>query len=317
VLRRAFIAAISIGVLGVAVVARPPAVTASAVARTVPVIAAVGDIACKQPPARNKRVCQYDDVSASIAARKYDRFLVLGDNQYEYGRYTDYVQNYDVYFGRLLEISSPVAGNHDWGVPKAAGYLRYFGDRVPGYWYSYNLGSWHVIALDSTVCGAGGVDCLAGSPQHDWLRKDLEANDATCTLAYWHHPRWTWFKYQNADWTDDYEQRRTEPLWNLLYQYGADVVLTGHDHNYSRWMPADQQGRFDPVRGITQYTVGTGGRNLNEFGNVHTRPQIFVRGQADAFGFLQMRLERAGWHARWISARGQPSFVDESTGTCH
>ena len=311
------IAAASMIVLGAALVAQPLVVNAVTPAGAAPVIAAVGDIACKNPPAKNRSVCQYDDVSASIAARSYDRFLVLGDNQYEYGEYADYVQNYDAYFGRLLDISSPVAGNHDWGVPKAAGYLRYFGDRVPGYWYSYELGTWHVIALDSTVCGAGGVNCLAGSPQYEWLQKDLAANDATCTLAYWHHPRWTWFKYQNADWNDDYEQRRSEPLWNLLYRHGADVVLTGHDHNYSRWMPADRHGAFDPSRGITQYTVGTGGRNLNGFGNFHTRPDIFVRGQAEAFGFLQMRLAPGAWHAEWISARGQPSYVDESAGTCH
>jgi hypothetical protein len=316
-LRNGLAAAASAILLCAALLAQPLVVGAATPPDAVPVIAAVGDIACKNPPARNRSVCQYDDVSASIAARNYDRFLVLGDNQYEYGRYVDFVQNYDVYFGRLLDISSPVAGNHDWGVPQAAGYLRYFGDRVPGYWYSYELGSWHVIALDSTVCGAGGVNCLDGSPQYEWLQKDLTAHEATCTLAYWHHPRWTWFKYQNADWNDDYEQRRTEPLWNLLYRRGADVVLTGHDHNYSRWMPADVRGRFDPVRGITQYTIGTGGRNLNGFGNFHTRPETFVRGQADAFGFLQMRLEPGGWDARWISARGQPSYVDESTGSCH
>lgn len=313
--RRAVLTVVSLALLAAGVLARPLA--AAGAVEPAPVIAAVGDIACKNLPANNKSVCQYDDVSTAIARHEYDRFLVLGDNQYEYGRYPDYMQNYDRYFGRLWDISSPVAGNHDWGVPDARGYLRYFSGRVSSYWYSYDLGSWHLIALDSTICGAGGVRCLAGSDQYEWLRKDLEANDATCTLAYWHHPRWTWYKYQKADWTDDYEQRRSEPLWNLLYDSGADVVLTGHDHNYSRWLPADKRGRIDRANGITQYTVGTGGRNLNGFGNFHSRPDTFVRGQSKAFGYLQLRLQPGGWDYKWFSGKGQPRYSDEGSGSCH
>jgi hypothetical protein len=174
-----------------------------------------------------------------------------------------------------------------------------------------------VISLDSTVCSAGGVDCLPGSPQYEWLEADLAAHPASCTLAYWHHPRWDWLKYQNADWTNDYELLRAAPLYRLLYRNDADVLLVGHNHNYSRWMPADPRGRFDPRRGITQYVVGTGGRNLNAFGNFHTRPDIFVRGQSDAFGFLQLRLPEGGWDFRWISAKGQPDFIDQGSGSCH
>jgi hypothetical protein len=311
--RRPVIAAIAIGVLAAAF-------AQGAVARTlapVPVIAAVGDIACKNPPANNRSVCQYDDVAAAIGARDYDRLLLLGDNQYEYGLYRDYVENYDAYFGELLPITAPAPGNHEYGDPGAAGYFRYFGQSAHGGYYSFDLGSWHVISLDSTVCRAAGAECGPGSAQHEWLRGDLEASDAVCTLAYWHHPRFDWLKYQKADWAEDFELRRSEPLWNLLYANDADVVLSGHNHNYSRWMPADTQGASDPDRGITQFIVGTGGRNLNGFGNFHTRPDIFVRGQSNAFGFLQLRLKPGGWDFRWISAPGQPSFVDRGTGTCH
>ena len=87
----------------------------------------------------------------------------------------------------------------------------------PGGYYSFDLGGWHVVSLDSTICGAGGVECMPGPHSTSWLAADLAASDATCTLAFWHHPRWDWLKYQNADWTDDYELRRTEPLWDLLY----------------------------------------------------------------------------------------------------
>jgi hypothetical protein len=283
----------------------------------VPVIAAVGDIACKNPPAMNRSVCQYDDVAAAIAARDPDKLLVLGDIQYEYGRYQDFIENFDVFFGPLLPIIAPAPGNHEYGVPGAAGYFRYFGSVAHAGYYSFSLGSWHVISLDSTICGAGGAQCGPGSAQYEWLAADLQANDAECTLAYWHHPRFDWLKYQRADWAEEFELLRSKPLWDLLYEHDADVVLNGHNHNYSRWMPADTEGDFDPDRGITQYIVGTGGRNLNGFGNFHTRPDIFVRGQSNAFGFLQLRLEVGGWDYRWFSAPGQPRFVDQGSGTCH
>ena len=283
----------------------------------VPRIAAVGDIACKNPPANNRSVCKYDDVAAAIAARGYDKVLLLGDIQYEAGIYQDFVENFDVYFGDLLSTTAPAPGNHEYGVPGAAGYFRYFGRLAPGSSYSFDLGAWHIISLDSTICGAGGTNCLPGSPQHSWLAQDLAGDDALCTLAFWHHPRWDWLKYQNADWTQDYELLRSKPLWDLLYKNDADLVLVGHNHNYSRWKPADPEGRLDRDHGITQFIVGTGGRNLNGFGNFHTRPAIFARGQAEAFGFLDLRLRPSGWDYRWISADGQPAFTDRGSGTCH
>jgi Calcineurin-like phosphoesterase len=279
-------------------------------------VAAVGDIACKNPPGNNRSVCRYDDVAATIAAGDYDKLLVLGDVQYEYGRYRDFLENYDVYWGGLLPITAPAAGNHDWGTEGAAGYFRYFGDLAPGAWYSFDLGSWHVVVADSTLCRAAGVDCGPGSAQYGWLRADLAASDARCTIAMWHHPRWDWLKYQNADWTQDYELRRTDPLYRLAYRGGVDVLLAGHNHNYSRWMPADPSGAYDPERGITQYVSGAGGRNLNGFGNFHTRPDVFVRGQSAAFGFVELRLFDGRWESSWVSADGQPSYLDEAAGVC-
>ncbi len=304
----AFVAAI--GALGTATVssAAPPAA---------PVVAAVGDIACKNPPGNNPSVCQYDDVAASIEAGGYDAFLALGDIQYEYGEYANFVENYDVYFGGLLPVTYPAPGNHEYGTEGAAGYFTYFGDRAPAPYYSFDLGAWHIVSLDSTICRAGGVECEPGSAQYEWLAADLAADNAECTLAYWHHPRWDWLKYQKADWTQEYELLRTKPLWNLLYGFDADVVLSGHNHNYSRWMPMDTQGRFDPDRGIVQFISGTGGRNLNGFGNFHTRPDTFVRGQSKAFGFLQLRLRAGAYDFEFVSAEGQPSYIDAGTGRCH
>ncbi len=220
----------------------------------IPRIAAVGDIACKNPPANNRSVCQYDDVAAAIGAGDYDKVLLLGDIQYEAGIYQDFVENFDVYFGDLLPSTAPAPGNHEYGDPGAAGYFRYFGSLAPGSSYSFDLGAWHIISLDSTICGAGGLECLPGSPQHSWLARDLAEDDSLCTLAFWHHPRWDWLKYQNADWTEDFELLRSKPLWDLLYAHDADLVLSGHNHNYSRWQPRGSAGRArprprdDPVR---------------------------------------------------------------------
>ena len=280
-------------------------------------IAAVGDIACKNRPGNNRQVCQYDDVAAAIARGNYDRFLVLGDVQYEYGRYQDYVDNYDRYFGRFLPISEPVPGNHDYGTADAAGYYRYFGriGQTPDGYYSYDLGSWHIVALNSAICPAA-TGCGPGDPQYQWLQADLAASDARCTLAYWHHPRWDWLKYQNADWTEDYEWFRSKPFWDLLSAAHADVVLSGHNHNYSRWKPMDANGNADP-NGIRQFIAGSGGRNLNGFGSPSTRPDTFQKGWSDGFGFLQLTLRDGAYDWKFKPAEGQLNFVDEGSGSCH
>ena len=157
-----------------------------------------------------------------------------------------------------------------------------------------------------------------GPTQYEWLAADLAAHPAACTLAYWHHPRWDWLKYQKADWTQDYELLRTKPLWNLLYREGVDLLLSGHNHNYSRWMPMDRQGRLDPERGIVQFISGAGGRNLNGFGNFHTRPDTFVRGQSDAFGYP--RAHAADGRVR-LPVRSRPrasrATSTPASGDCH
>jgi hypothetical protein len=285
-----------------------------------PMIAAAGDIACKNPPGNNHQACQYDDVAALVAQRDYTRLLALGDDQYEYGRLKDFRENYDVYFGSLLPITEPVPGNHEYGTPDASGSFRHFGSlgHGPGGYYSYDLGAWHVIALNSAICPAA-VGCGPGDPQYDWLKADLAAHPATCTLAYWHHPRFDWLKYQNADWTQDYEFLKSAPFWDLLYAGGADVVLNGHNHNYSHWLPMDPTGAYDPEHGITQFIVGTGGRNLNGFGGPKTRPITFLTGESKEFGILSLTLHPASYDYRFRSTLGGASgFIDQGTNVpCH
>jgi hypothetical protein len=311
-IRRALAILASVAVIAAAAGTPAPAPAASAVR-----IAAVGDIACKDRPKHNRQVCQYDDVARAIQRGDYDRFLVLGDVQYESGRYRDFVENYDAYFHGLKSISEPVPGNHDYGTADAAGYYRYFGARGhgPDGYYSYDLGGWHIVALNSAICPAA-TGCGRGDPQYRWLRRDLAADDAECTLAYWHHPRFDWLKYQNADWTEDYEFLRSKPFWDLLSAANADVVLSGHNHNYSRWKPMDANGVAD-ASGIRQFIVGTGGRNLNNLGSASTRPDTFATGWAGGFGYLELTLHPTSYDWRFVAADGQPTFIDQGSASCH
>jgi acid phosphatase type 7 len=286
-------------------------------------IAAVGDIACKNPPGNNPHVCRYDDVSNLVASGGYGAFLPLGDNQYEYGRYLDYVQNYDPWFGRFLPTTYPVPGNHEYGTADAAGYYRYFGSiaQGPDGWYSFDLGGWHVIALNSAICSPYyGAPCNAGTPEYEWLKADLAAHPNSqypCTLAYWHHPVWDWEKYQNNHWVQSFDYDRAKPFWKLLVQAGADVVLSGHNHNYQRYAPMDATGNEDDANGIREFIVGTGGRNLNGLAGPSKMPATFVTGQGSSFGLLSLTLRPDSYDWSFVTAAGSPAFIDAGSATCH
>src|SRR5206468_6721592 len=166
--------------------------------------------------------------------------LALGDNAYGSGSPTEYATRYAPTWGTQAFRTRPVAGNHDYDTPGAAGYFGYFGAAAgqPGAgYYSYDLGAWHLVALNSNCTDAGG--CAAGSPQEQWLRADLAAHPAACTLAYWHHPLFS---------SGDNAFPDVRPFWDALYAARADVVLSGHDHFYERFAPqrpdstADEQG---------------------------------------------------------------------------
>jgi len=285
-------------------------------------VAAVGDIACKSLPGNNAHACRYDDVSDVIADGGYQAFLALGDEQYEYGRYQDFVDNYDAFFGRLLPITEPVPGNHEYGTDGAAGYFHYFGAIAhgPRGWYSFDIGGWHVIALNSAVCSPStGSPCGLRSAQYRWLQADLDTHPNArypCTLAYWHHPVWDWEKYQNNHWIASYDLDRARPFWRLLVARGADVVLNGHNHDYQRYAPMDGRGRRD-ARGVREFIVGTGGRNLNGLGSPSTRPPTLEAAQATSFGVLALTLRPDGYGWRFQTAAGSPAYADSGSAACY
>ena len=251
-------------------VSRP---TAARSAEPDPVIAAVGDIACQSLSQGNGQgACRSDEIADLVTGLRPDRFLPLGDIQYQNGTTQEFERVYDVQFGHLKPITMPAPGNHEYGTDGAQGYFDYFGpvSNPPTGYYSFDLGAWHIVSLNSEICG-DEPGCGPGSPQYEWLKTDLAENEVACTLAVQHHPRYDWRPFQK--WIDDEGQisnsgSETDPyvdLWDLMDASGVDVLLVGHNHIYQRWAPQDGDGVRDP-NGVTQFTVGTGGRSLYPFG---------------------------------------------------
>jgi len=238
-----------------------------------PVIAAGGDIACAPTDSGynggagttgSAPRCHQKAVSDLFVGRGLAAVLPLGDLQYEKGELNLFNEVFDPTWGRVKSIIRPVPGNHEYDDPAggAKGYYDYFngvgeqtgpaGDRDKGY-YSFNVGAWHVIALNSN-CGADGVTggCASTSPQVQWLEADLAANPRDCTLAFWHHPR-----FSSATQASGSVRR----FWERLDAADADVVLAGHDHIYERFAP-QREDTTPGARGLRQFTVGTGGKSL-------------------------------------------------------
>lgn len=289
-----------------------------------PVIVAVGDLVCPHgSPGRGVRVCRSDLVANLITDIAPDRFLALGDLQYEDATLEKFRTFYDAQFGHLKDITAPVPGNHEYAQEGASGYFAYFGERAhpPGGYYSFDLGSWHLIALNSQICRSD-PGCGPGTPQFEWLKDDLKANaDADCTLAYMHHPRYDWRPWQKWIRDDEgqilYGGSETEPFvpfWRLLYRHAADIVLAAHNHVYQRWSPQDAHWNAVPG-GIVQFTVGTGGRLLYPLGRP-PRPENLEATQNDALGVVKLTLHDDAYTYEWMSAPRQPNYEDEGTVAC-
>ena len=234
-----------------------------------PVLVGSGDIAhCRSDG---------DEITASMLDNIPGTVFTTGDNVYRDGTPEEFANCYDPTWGRHKDRTYPSPGNHDYHTADAAGYFEYFGSRAgePGEgYYSYDLGTWHIISLNSNI------SVEAGSPQDEWLRADLAAHPAACTLAYWHHPRFSSGTVHGSD-------EDMEPLWQALYEYGADVVLVGHEHNYERFAPQDPQGNADPERGIRQFVIGSGGRSHYTFGPPIANSEVR---NSDTNGFLKITL---------------------------
>ena len=284
-----------------------------------PVIAAAGDIACDPQNALfnggvgQPRYCRQRLSSDLLLRSDLSRVLVPGDAQYESGTLAQFQQSFHPTWGRVKPLISPVPGNHEYFTPGASGYFDYFngpgaatgpaGDRDKGY-YSYDVGSWHVVALNSQCEEIGGCD--PGSPQAQWFRADLATHRAACTLAYWHGPRYTSGRYGN-------QSEDVRPLFDAAYAGGVDVVLSGHEHFYERFAPQDGEGRADPGRGVRQFIVGMGGRGPYGFATVAPNSEFRT---SSVIGVLEMTLGEGTFD--WRLVRAPTSVIaDAGSGRCH
>jgi hypothetical protein len=274
-----------------------------------PIIMAAGDFICDSLTTSSSG-CQQMAASQVVVDQMPDAALILGDLCH-----TPSTNCFDNYFapswGRLFSISHPITGNHEYLVAGAIYYFDYWngvgnadgpaGNRSQGY-YSYDVGSWHIIALNSQCSQAGG--CNAGSPQYTWLQQDLQSHANLCTLAYYHIPVFSSGGRANTN---------MKQIYTLLYNNNVEVVLNGHDHIYERFAPQDPTGLADPLRGIREFIVGTGGANHTSIATI--QPNSEVR-NTDTFGALKFTLHPDGYDWQFMPVVGK-TFTDSGTAFCH
>jgi hypothetical protein len=250
--------------------------------------------------------CDSDDdarTAALIAEREDAIVATLGDNVYPEGSDQTYAECYGPTWGAFLDRTRPAIGNHDDERDGGTAYFRYFGERAGeagNGWYSYDAGSWHVIVLNSNC---SDVACEFGSPQHAWLVADLAESDAACTLAYWHHPRFSSGPHGNDE--------NVAPFWDALAAADADIVLGGHDHLYERFAPQTPSAQAAPD-GIRQFTAGTGGRSHYEQERSTPNSEIVID---DAFGILELQLGADAYAWAFVTVEG--AVADTGSAFCH
>ena len=305
---------------------KPLGVSTIALAASDPVIAAAGDIACDPASSSfnggngTSTSCRQQYTSDLLLNGGYAAVLPLGDIQYYCGGYQAFLQSYNLSWGRVKEITRPVVGNHEYiktadpngpGTgcdstnDQAAGYFNYFGAAAgelgKGY-YSYDIGDWHLIALNSNCGDVGG--CSPSSPQGQWLQADLAAHSNMCTLAYWHIPLFS---------SGGRAENNSRELWQILYDRKVDVVLNGHDHIYERFLPQKPDGTVSLARGMRQFTVGTGGANLTFIEEIAANSEVR---NADTYGILRLTLHSTSYDWQFVPEAGK-TFADAGTGYCH
>lgn len=289
-----------------------------------PVVAAAGDIACD--PAQSNfnsgsgtsTSCRQKYTSNLLVNTGLTAVLALGDDQYYCGSYDAFKLAYDLSWGRVKSITHPAPGNHEYMTSGttattgcnstnqgAAGYFKYFGSAAgtPGQgYYSYNIGAWHIIVLNTACSSVGG--CGSGSPQYTWLQNDLASHSNYCTLAYWHIPLFSSGGRASAV---------SKPFWQLLYNANADLILNGHDHIYERFAPQTPSGTSDTTRGIREFIVGTGGDDHTAISTIAANSQVR---NTDTFGVLRLTLHSGSYSWQFAPEAGK-TFTDSGSTACH
>jgi hypothetical protein len=267
-----------------------------------PVLVGAGDIA------------SCDDLAgAEATAKLIDKIpgtvFAVGDLAYPDGSEEQFAKCYTPTWGRFKDRTRPAPGNHEYHKGGgASAYTRYFGaaagDPDKAY-YSYDLGAWHIIVLNSECAEVGG--CEPTSPQGQWLKQDLAQHPAGCTLAYFHKPLFS----SGGKHGNDPEMK---PLWNALHHGGTDVIINGHDHDYERFAPQDPEGKLDEKHGVREFVVGSGGKNSHRVMG-EAKPNSEVR-NGDTFGVLKLTLHANSYDWEFVPEAGK-TFTDSGVGNCH
>ena len=267
-------------------------------------LVAAGDVACGPDIEVTDQECRQEATADLVESLSPDAVLVLGDTAYEEVT-VDSLKSYDASWGRFLDKTHAVVGNHEYYGEGPDAYWNYFGDRAGTHgegWYSFDVGTWHVVVLNSECEQVG---CDADSDQGQWLAADLAESSARCTLAAFHRPRFS----SGDEWGDD---ESVSGFWQVLQDAGVDVVLNGHEHSYERFAPQRDSGRATAEEGMAEFVVGTGGRNLRGFKDV--KPNSEVRWN-DSFGVLGLTLYADGYDWRFHATPGTPQ-VDQGSASC-
>jgi hypothetical protein len=261
-----------------------------------PVLVGAGDIAgCSMPG---------DEATARLLDSIEGTVFTAGDNVYPSGTAAEFRDCYGPSWGRYKKRTRPALGNHEYVTPGAVPYFEYFGwNAGPGRagYYSYNLGTWHVVVLNSNV------DARLESFQGKWLRHDLMANPAVCTLAYWHHPLFSSATQRDLP-------RDIKAIWQVLYEFGVDVVINGHVHAYERFTPQNPDGDKDVEHGIREFIVGTGGASLANKRPVTINPNSEVW-DSSTWGVLKLTLHPTGYDWEFVPVKGG-TFSDSGSAPC-
>ncbi|SNT63708.1 Calcineurin-like phosphoesterase [Asanoa hainanensis] len=259
-----------------------------------PVLVGAGDIATSGSG---------DSATAALINGISGTVFTTGDNVYNNGTASEFNSYYQPTWGAFKSRTRPVPGNHDYNTSGATGYYNYFGSQAgpsgQGY-YSYNLGNWHIVALNSNI------SMSASSAQVTWLKSDLAANTKPCTLALWHHPLFT-------SGANHAPETATRPLYQALYDANADVVVWGHNHQYERFAPMNPSGGLDNSRGLRSFVAGMGGADHYGFGTIQPNSQAR---NSDTFGVLKFTLHSNSYDWQFVPQSGK-TYNDSGTGSCH
>lgn len=271
-----------------------------------PVIVAVGDIACNTN-SFTSNTCHHAQTADRMMAINPDAVLTLGDNQYQNGELSNYNTYYHPTWGQAFDKTYPSPGNHEYGTSYAAGYSDYFGSRTGDpnneYYYSFDIGSWHIVSLNSNCSEEGVGGCGTNSNQTQWLENDLSTHGNACTLVYWHHPRYSAGSHG--------DNSKMDYFWQLLDAHNVDVALAGHDHNYQRFAPMDLTGSYDP-NGIREFVVGTGGKSHYSLDPSDNNLEAY---KTSTFGVLKMTLHDTSYDWEFVGESGD--IFDSGSWNCN